>query len=105
MINNIEGMSAKELREVVKIQIDEFQRLSAENERLKKLAVEWADLKEERPEFKGSYLTLWTDGALEPYELTRDENLESGWDIALGDSLITHWADFPALPKSQGGEE
>jgi len=84
--------------------MQELADLRSENERLKKLAVEWVDLKEERPEFKGSYLTLWTDGALETYELTHDEDLEPGWDIPLGDNLITHWADLPAPPTSQGGE-
>lgn len=57
----------------------------------------WIDGDEQWPEVPGTYLTYWSDGALETYKLDEKE-IERGRVDLCGESLL-FWAELPEPPR------
>jgi len=62
---------------------------------------QWISVDSCLPEYKGMYLTFWTDGSLETYNFSKERG-DLGWYQPLSNQQITHWANLPLPPKEQG---
>lgn len=59
--------------------------------------VDWIKWAEGRPEETGTYLTFWSDGALETF--TFDEDYIERKQVIVGSDVLLYWAENVVPPE------